>query len=69
MNTKTETKLPSDAGGRPLSARGVRALAGRRAKEAIDALAQVAGDGSAPTADRVSAAQTILVHAMQPEHA
>lgn len=69
MNATTEVKRPSAAGGRPLSARGIRALAGRQAKEAIAALAQVAGDGSAPTADRVSAAQTLLAHATKPEHA
>jgi hypothetical protein len=46
--------------GRPLSARGIRAIAGREAKAAIAALAKVAGDDAAPPSDRVRAAETLL---------
>lgn len=49
--------------GRPLLAEGVRAQAARRAKEAVDALAAVAGDTAAPADARVKAAEVLLAHA------
>lgn len=61
-HVKTANTSP-DVGGRPLSARGIRAYAGRRAKQAIEALAKVASDDAAPPADRVRAAETLLAHA------
>ncbi|MFZ3017138.1 MAG: hypothetical protein WA056_01625 [Gallionella sp.] len=55
-NTETE------ATGRALSCKAIRAHAGRRAKAAIDALAKVASDDAAPPADRVRAAEILLSH-------
>lgn len=69
MDDTHTTNTSRGAGGRPLSARGIRAFAGRRAKEAIEALANVAGDDSAPPGDRVRAAETLLAHATQGERA
>lgn len=48
---------------RPASARTVRAYAGRHAKEAVQALAEIINADSAPPADRVRAAETLLAHA------
>lgn len=63
MNSHTQATQPPNATGRPLSARGIRACASRRAKDAIEALTKVANDNSAPTADRVRAAEVLLAHA------
>ncbi len=49
--------------GRPLLAQGIRAQAARRAKEAVEALASVAGDTTAPADARVKAAEVLLAHA------
>ena len=51
--------------GRPLGAAGVRTLAARAARRAVEALAFVAGDANAAAADRVKAAETLLRHAAQ----
>lgn len=67
MDDTRTTNTNRGTGGRPLSARGIRAFAGRRAKEAIEVLAKVAGDDSAPPMDRVRAAETLLAHATQCE--
>ena len=55
--------------GRPLSARSIRAHAGRRAREAVEALAEVAADAAAPAGDRVRAAELLLSHATPPSGA
>lgn len=54
---------PNSRLGRPLLAEGIRAQAARRAKEAVEALAAVAGDSSAPADARVKAAEVLLAHA------
>ena len=51
--------------GRPLGAAGVRTLAARAARRAVEALAFVAGDANAAAADRVKAAEALLRHAAQ----
>jgi len=46
--------------GRPLGSSSLRTLAARKAAAAIEALAAVASDPSAPPADRVQAARALL---------
>jgi len=62
MAAQNETR--SNAG-RPPGAASIRTQAARHAKEAIVALAQVAGDAAAPPADRVRAAEALLAHATE----
>ena len=50
--------------GRPYTQRTLRALASRRAREAVDVLAEVATNADAPASDRVRAAELLLSHAM-----
>jgi len=64
MNDTIQAPSRTDAGGRPLGSRTIRACAGRHAKDAIGALAKVASDNSAPSADRVRAAEVLLSHAV-----
>jgi len=52
-----------NTGGRPLGSKSIRTRAGRHAQDAIEALAAVANDGTAPTGDRVRAAELLLAHA------
>ncbi len=58
MNT-TPTK-PQDRGGRPPGSEAIRSTAARKAAVAVEALAEIAADTSAPPADRVQAARAIL---------
>lgn len=62
MSTTPTTK---DRGGRPPGSEGVRAAAARKASLAVEALAQVAADRSAPASDRIQAARAILEAARQ----
>ena len=58
MSTKsTSTK---DRGGRPPGSEGVRAAAARKASLAVETLAEIAADRSAPPSDRVQAARALL---------
>ncbi|WP_322997193.1 hypothetical protein [Castellaniella sp.] len=67
MNTNTLTSIQRDPGGRPPSVRAIRVSASRHARAAIATLAAIAQDEAAPSADRVSAAQTLLAHAVPKE--
>lgn len=49
--------------GRPANSTTIRANAARQAKAAIEALAHVAADETAPADARVRAAETLLNHA------
>ena len=51
--------------GRPPLSEGIRAQAARRAKEAVQALADVACNTNAPADARVKAAEVLLAHATQ----
>jgi hypothetical protein len=49
-----------DRGGRPPGSEAIRSTAARKAAVAVEALAEIAADTSAPPADRVQAARAIL---------
>jgi uncharacterized protein (UPF0147 family) len=53
------------AAGRPPGSEGIRAATARRAKEAIEALAEVVVDANAPADARVRAAEVLLTHAIK----
>jgi hypothetical protein len=55
--TQSTTK---DRGGRPPGSEAIRSTAARKAAVAVEALAEIAADTSAPPADRVQAARAIL---------
>ncbi|QPN30504.1 MULTISPECIES: hypothetical protein [Diaphorobacter] len=46
---------------------GIRASAARHARIAVETLAEVARDASAPTAERVKAAETLLAYSTVPK--
>lgn len=56
----TQSTTTKDRGGRPPGSEGVRTAAARKAAVAVEALAEIAADTSAPPADRVQAARAIL---------
>ena len=57
MSTTPTTK---DRGGRPPGSEAIRSTAARKAAVAVEALAEIATDPSAPAADRIQAARAIL---------
>lgn len=57
MSTESTTK---DRGGRPPGSEAIRSTAARKAAVAVEALAEIAADTSAPPADRVQAARALL---------
>lgn len=59
MSTTQSTTI-KDRGGRPPGSEGVRAAAARKASLAVETLAEIATDTSAPTSDRIQAARAIL---------
>jgi hypothetical protein len=58
-----QTTPKRTSAGRPLLAEGIRAQAARRAKDAVQALVDVAGNADAPADARVEAAKVLLTHA------
>ena len=64
MNPSKVPESPSPLkGGRPIRSRGIRALAAQHVRAAISTLATVVNDNAAPHADRVHAAEVLLIHA------
>lgn len=49
--------------GRPLGAATIRGACAKHARVAASALAEIAGDASAPVHDRIDAARVLLAHA------
>lgn len=65
MDSTEHNEIPRKGAGRPIGAEGIRSKAARHAQDALEALAQIARDAAAPTADRVRAAESLLAHATE----
>jgi hypothetical protein len=56
----TQSTTTKERGGRPPGSEAIRSTAARKAAVAVETLAEIATDRSAPASDRVQAARALL---------